>query len=280
MRSISRGTLFAGGVPYILPLKPENAFLPDLEAIPAEVLNRARMLWLNYPNNPTGAVADEDLFLRAIRMAQEHNLLVCHDAAYTQVCFDGYRAPSILEIPGARDVAVEFNSLSKSHNMPGWRLGALVGNQTAMQALFRVKSNLDSGHFRPVLEAATAAMRGDQTWMTERNQLYRQRRDLVVEALQQIGLHVYVPKAAIYVWAETPAGWTDVDFAASILEQAQVSLTPGTVFGAAGSGAVRIALTSPINRLQEAMWRIQKWICTSGGLLIIPRRTSVITESA
>ena len=254
-----RGTIFAGGEVYSLPLLPENGYLPDLEAIPVDVLSRARILWLNYPNNPTGAVADAELFSRAVKLAQAHNLLLCHDAAYTQVCFDGYRAPSILEVPGARQVAVEFNSLSKSHNMPGWRVGAVVGNRQALQALFRVKSNLDSGHFRPILEAAIAAMRGDQSWLKERNQLYQQRRDLVVRALQQMGLAAQVPRAAIYVWAKTPEGWSDIDFATSVLEQAFVSLTPGTVFGAAGKGAVRIALTTPAERLQEAMQRLQHW---------------------
>jgi len=255
----TRGTLFAGGEVFILPLLPENGYLPDLEAIPAKVLKKARILWLNYPNNPTGAVADANLFPRAVELAQAHNLLLCHDAAYTQVCFDGYRAPSILEVPGARQVAVEFNSLSKSHNMPGWRVGAVVGNTKALQALFRVKSNLDSGHFRPVLEAAAAAMRGDQSWLAGRNQLYQQRRDLVVRALQRMGLELQVPKAAIYVWAKTPAGWTDVDFTSSVLEQVYVSLTPGTVFGSAGKGAFRIALTSPLDRLQQAMQRLQAW---------------------
>lgn len=255
----TRGTLFAGGVPFYLPLRPENGYLPDLESIPPAVLSQARILWLNYPNNPTGAVADADLFPVAVKIAQEHGLLVCHDAAYTQVCFDGYRAPSILEIPDARQVAVEFNSLSKSHNMPGWRVGVLVGNRQALQAVFRVKSNLDSGHFRPVLEAAVTAMRGDQGWMVERNQVYQHRRDLVVQALQKMGLSVHVPQAAIYIWAQVPAGWSDVSFAASVLEQSHVSLTPGTVFGAAGAGAVRIALTTPAGRLQEAMQRLQEW---------------------
>lgn len=255
----SRGTIFAGGEVYSLPLLPENGYLPDLEAIPVKVLKRARILWLNYPNNPIGAVADADLFPRAVKLAEANNLLLCHDAAYTQVCFDGYRAPSILEIPGARQVAVEFNSLSKSHNMPGWRVGAVVGNRQALQALFRVKSNLDSGHFRPILEAATTAMCGDQSWLAGRNQRYQQRRDLVVRGLQQLGLEMLVPKAAIYLWVKTPAGWSDIDFATSVLEQAYVSLTPGTVFGAAGKGFVRIALTTPEERLQEAVERLRHW---------------------
>jgi LL-diaminopimelate aminotransferase len=255
----TRGTLFAGGEPYPLYLHPENGYLPDLDAIPIEILKRARLLWLNYPNNPTGAVAGTDFFNRAVEFAHQHNLLLCHDAAYTQVCFEGYRAPSILEIPGARQVAVEFNSLSKSHNMPGWRVGALVGNSQALQALFRLKSNLDSGHFRPILDAAVAAMQGDQTWIAERNRIYQQRRDLVLQAAQRMGLEARVPQAAIYVWAQVPPGWSDLDFTASVLEQVSVSLTPGRIFGAAGERAVRIALTTPTQRLQVAMQRLLDW---------------------
>jgi len=259
----TRGALFAGGEPHFVRLHAGNAYLPDLAAlerhIPSDVLRRARLLWLNYPNNPTGAVANLEFFEQAVAFARRHNLLLCHDAAYTQVCFDGYRAPSLLEIPGALDVAVEFNSLSKSHNMPGWRLGAALGNPQVLQALFRIKTNIDSGHFRPVLDAAVAAMRGDQSWIEERNQVYQARRDVVVAALSRLGLAVSVPQAAIYVWSAVPAGWTALDFATSVLEQSQVSLTPGTVFGAAGEGYVRIALTTPTPALTQAMQRIAAW---------------------
>jgi LL-diaminopimelate aminotransferase len=260
----TRGTLFAGGEPYFLPLIPENGYMPDLSAIPADILRRARILWLNYPNNPTGAVADLSYFERAVRFARQHDLLLCHDAAYTRVCFDGYRAPSLLEAPGAREVAVEFNSLSKSHNMPGWRVGAAVGNPQALQALFRLKTNLDSGHFRPILEAAVAAMRGDQAWLAERNQIYQQRRDLVMRTLHAIGLEADPPKAAIYVWSPIPSGWTSLDFITAVLEKALVSLTPGTVFGLGGEGYIRIALTTATERLQEALERITAF---AGGIV-------------
>ena len=261
--SYTRGTLFAGGEPYFFRLLPQNAFLPDFtelrKSIPVDVLRRARMMWLNYPNNPTGAVAQLSLFEEAVEFARRHNLLLCHDAAYVQVCFDGFQAPSLLEVPGATEVGLEFNSLSKSHNMPGWRLGAAVGNAQALHALFRLKTNLDSGHFRPVLEAAIAAMRSDQAWLQDRNQVYRARRDLVIAALNRLGLEMPAPQGAIYIWSPVPAGWTALDFAASVLEQAHVSLTPGTVFGAAGEGYVRIALTTPTPRLEEAMQRVQSW---------------------
>jgi LL-diaminopimelate aminotransferase len=194
-----------------------------------------------------------------VEFARQHNLLLCHDAAYTQVCFGDYRAPSLLEIPGAMDVAVEFNSLSKSHNMPGWRVGVAVGNPQALQALFRLKTNVDSGHFRPVLDAAVAAMRCDQTWLKERNQVYQIRRDMVVAALGRMGLAATQPQAAIYVWSAVPAGWTALDFVTSVLEQVHVSLTPGIVFGAAGEGYVRIAITTPTQQLAQAMQRLTGW---------------------
>jgi len=253
----ARGTIFAGGEPYLLPLRPENGFLPDLAAAPESVLQRARMLWLNYPNNPTGAAADLGYFAEAVEFARRHNLLLCHDAAYTRVCFDGYRAPSILEVPGAAEVAVEFNSLSKSHNMPGWRVGAVVGNPQALAAVFRLKTNLDSGHFRPILEAAVTALRIEEPWLDDRNRTYQERRDAVVAGLRAAGLEAAAPKAAIYIWSPVPVGWTSLDFASHVLENARVSLTPGTVFGAAGEGFVRISLTSPTARLKEAMERIK-----------------------
>jgi LL-diaminopimelate aminotransferase len=252
----TRGTLFAGGEPYFLPLRRDNDYLPDLDSIPAAVLKRARILWLNYPNNPTGATADLAFFEHSIAFAHRHGLLLCHDAAYAQVCFDGYRAPSLLEIPGASEVAVEFNSLSKSHNMPGWRVGAAVGNPQALQALFRLKTNLDSGHFRPILEAAIAAMQGDQAWLAQRNLVYQGRRDLVVSALRAFGLEATAPKAAIYVWSPIPPGWTSLEFVNAVLEKALVSLTPGTVFGAAGEGFIRISITTANGRLSTALGRL------------------------
>lgn len=255
----TRGALFAGGQPYFFPLLPEKHYLPDLQAIPGDILKRAKLLWLNYPNNPTAAVATLDFFEQAVAFARQHDLLLCHDAAYTQVTFDGFRAPSILEVPGARQVAVEFNSLSKAYNMAGWRAAALVGNAQAIQPLFRVKTNLDSGHFLPVLHASIAALRGDQSWLAERNAQYQQRRDLVVEALRRIHLPVETPLASIYVWSPVPAGWKSADFVSDMLEKTGVSLTPGTIFGERGEGFVRIGLTTDTPQLAEAMRRLATW---------------------
>jgi LL-diaminopimelate aminotransferase len=251
------GTVLAGGLPYCVPLLRERGYLPDLDAVPPEALRNARLLWLNYPNNPTAATASRDFFAAAVEFARRHALLVCHDAAYAQVTFDGYRAPSILEIPGAKEVAVEFNSLSKSHNMAGWRVGAAVGNAQALKSLYAYKTNADSGHFRPIQQAAIAAMTGDQGWLAERNAVYRQRRDCVLSALRSLGLDPATPKASLYVWCPIPTGFTSQQFATHLLEEAGVSLTPGTVFGQQGEGFVRIALTSPIEQIEAAMQRIR-----------------------
>ncbi len=251
-----RAALFAGGEPYPMQLRPERAYLPDFQAIPVEILKRARLLWLNYPHNPTAATAPLEFLAEAVDFARQHNLLLCHDAAYTQVTFDGYRAPSLLSVPGAKEVAVEFNTLSKSHNMAGWRLGVAAGNTAALNALYRVKANADNGHFLPLLEAAVTAMTGDQGWLAERNEIYRQRRDIVVEAFTQVGLNCTVPQASLYVWSVVPAGWTSVDFTNLLLEKAQVSLTPGPVFGACGEGYMRLSFTEPFEQIAEAMSRI------------------------
>jgi len=263
----TRGALFCGAEPYFMPLRPENQFLPDLDAIPASVLRRARLLWLNYPNNPTAAVASHEFFARAVAFAQKQGLLLCHDAPYTQITFDNYRAPSLLEIDGAKEVAVEFNSLSKSHNMAGWRVGALMGNAQALKTFFTLKTNVDSSHFLPILAAAAAAMTGDQAWLAERNQVYRQRRDIVVQAVNEFGLPAQLPQASIYVWCPVPAGWTCLDFVNLILNETLVSLTPGTIFGDNGEGYVRISLTAPAERLNEAMLRMAKLfpLTTKGG---------------
>lgn len=258
-----RAALFAGGEYYSLPLLAAKHYLPDLHAIPTSILARARLLWINYPHNPTSAIATLEYLSDAVDFTRKHSLLLCHDAAYTQVTFDGYRAPSLLAIPGAKDVAVEFNSLSKSHNMAGWRLGAAVGNADILQALYRVKSNVNSGHFLPVMQAAIAAMTGDQSWLGERNQIYQRRRDVVIGVLQQAGLSCMVPKASLYVWFSSPPGWNSEHFADLLLEKASVSLTPGTVFGQYGEGYLRLSLTQPVERIAQAMERIQQ---VMGGL--------------
>lgn len=252
----TQSALLAGGEPYYLPLRAERQFLPDLDAIPESITRRAKILWLNYPNNPTAAVAPPDFFAQAIAFARRHGILLCHDAAYSRVTFDGYLPPSPLQIAGAKEVAIEFNTLSKSHNMAGWRVGAALGQAEALRALYKLKTNADSGHFLPILEAGTVALGTDQSWIEARNRVYQRRRDLVVEGLRRLGLTLSAPLASLYVWAPLPPGWRALEFTSAMLEVAQVSLTPGTVFGAHGEGYLRIALTQPEERIAEAMQRM------------------------
>jgi LL-diaminopimelate aminotransferase len=258
-------TLFAGGKPAYLPLTEEGNFLPELEATPRRILEKAKMMWLNYPNNPTAGVADPDFFNRVVSLAHDHGLLVCHDAAYAQVTFEGYQAPSILQVPGAKEVAVEFNTLSKSHNMAGWRSGVVVGNGEVISLLRSLKTNIDSGQFLPVMEAASAALNGDQAWLIDRNRVYQRRRDIVIDYLGQMGLTPRVPQASLYVWCPIPDGWTARTFAIMLLERAQVSLTPGDIFGAHGEGYVRISLTVPEEMIEVAMQRVKDVLINAGG---------------
>jgi LL-diaminopimelate aminotransferase len=255
----TQGARIAGGQLYGMPLRPEYGFLPDLDVIPPTVANRARLMWLNYPNNPTGANATWAFFERAVAFARRFNILLCHDAAYMQVTYHGYRAPSILEVTGAKEVAVEFNSLSKSHNMAGWRVGVAVGNARALGMLYALKTELDSSHFLPILEAATLALTGDQTWLLERNEAYRKRRDTVVEALRKLGLTVQSPKGSMYVWSPVPIGYSSLVFTETLLEQTGVSLAPGSIFGEHGEGYTRISLVAPVQRVAEAMSRLHTW---------------------
>jgi LL-diaminopimelate aminotransferase len=259
------GASFAGAEPVSVPLLPENGYLPDLGAIPAEVAQRSKILWLNYPNNPTAAVAPLDFFAQAVEFCRHHQILLCHDAAYTQVTFDGYRAHSVLEVPGANEVAIEFNTLSKSHNMAGWRVGVAVGQPAALAALLKFKTHADSAHFLPVLEAATTALTGDQSWLVDRNTIYADRRDLVINALREMGLNPQVPEASLYVWLPLPEAWTSSsEFVLTLLEQAHVSLAPGTIFGSRGEGYVRISLVQPAERLDEAMDRMKNILKVKG----------------
>lgn len=253
------GARFAGAEVCFLPMIEENGYLPDLEAIPPDALRRAKLLWLNYPNNPTGAVASPAFFERVVAFATQHGILVAHDAPYTEITYDGYVAPSILQVPGAKEVAIEFHSVSKTYNMGGWRLGVAAGNAAAVRALSTLKSNIDSGVFRGVMDAAIAALTGDQAWTYERNAHYRRRRDLAVTALRNAGLRVNVPQAAIYVWARLPDGVDDVAWVDGLLEQQFVSLTPGSIFGPHGRGYVRLSLCLADSRLQEAAERIARY---------------------
>jgi LL-diaminopimelate aminotransferase len=259
-QTYKQSALFAGAEPVAVPLLPENQFLPDLLAIPTAVARRAKILWLNYPNNPTAAVAPLDFFAEAVEFCRRHDILLCHDAAYTQVTFDDYQAPSILDIPGAIEVAVEFNTLSKSHNMAGWRSGAAVGQHRAIESLHKIKSHTDSGHFLPVIEASQTALTGDQSWLRERNATYQARRDAVIIPLREMGLEAQNPQASLYVWCKIPSRTTSDQFVLELLEGAHVSLTPGSVFGEQGRDFVRLSLTQPLERIQEAMGRIKNWV--------------------
>jgi len=255
----SIGTMFAGGDCHFLPLIEENDFLPDLDHVPAEVAQRAKLLWINYPNNPTAAVADLDFFERVVAFAKRHELAVCHDAPYTEVAFDGYRPPSFLQAPGARDVGVEFHSLSKSYNMTGWRIGMVVGNEEIVGALTRVKSNLDSGIPQAIQYAAVEALLGDQDCIEEHNAIYQRRRDLVVETLAKIGLRTKPPRASLYVWARIPEGYTSLDFCTKLLDETSVVVTPGSGYGKNGEGYIRLSLTIPDDRLEEGLSRMERW---------------------
>ena len=251
------GTMFAGGESVKLPLSEADGWLPRLEEIPADVAARARILWLNYPNNPTGAVADLAFFERAVQWARDNDVVIAHDLAYADVAYDGYVAPSILEVDGAREVAIEFNSLSKTFNMTGWRVGMAVGNSEVIDALTRVKSNLDSGIPQAIQQMAITALDGPLDAVEARNAHFQRRRDRVVEVLQELGLHVDPPKAALYVWARLPNGErSSADFASRLIEQTGVVITPGASYGAVGEGYVRLSLTLADDRLEEGLRRL------------------------
>ncbi|MBA7476341.1 LL-diaminopimelate aminotransferase [subsurface metagenome] len=255
----SVSTMLAGGESYYMPLRAESDFLPDLNTIPADVLRRAKLLWLNYPNNPTGAVADLDFFNRVVKFAQQHNLAVCHDGPYSEVAFDGYQAPSFMQADDAKEVGVEFHSLSKSYNMTGWRIGMVVGNAKMVNALMRVKSNLDSGIPQAIQYAAIEALTGAQDCIQKHNMIYQRRRDLVVDILNDIGLEAKPPKAGLYVWAKVPEGYTSVDFATDLLDKVGIAVTPGTGYGKNGEGYVRLSLTIPDVRLVRGLSRLAEW---------------------
>jgi len=250
----------AGGACYDLPLDATAGWLPDLDAIPMDVAARAKTLWLNYPNNPTGACAPRAFFERAVRFAHDHDVLLVHDMAYAEVTFEGARPPSILEIPDARAVAVEFHSLSKAYNMAGFRVGMLVGNATIVEGMTRLKSNIDTGIFRPLQIAAARALELPQSWLDARNAIYQRRRDALVAACRALGMQVEVPQAGLYLWPCIPAGQASTDFALNLLERTGVAVTPGTNFGSGGEGYVRISLTVPDAQLDEAVARMSSAI--------------------
>jgi LL-diaminopimelate aminotransferase len=250
-------TMFAGGKSYFMPLLKKNNFLPDLESIPADILKQAKLLFINYPNNPTGATADLGFFTGVVEFARKNNILVCHDAAYTEMNFGDYRAPSFLEVPGAKDVAIEFHSLSKTFNMTGWRIGFAAGNADAIEGLGAIKSNIDSGVFQAVQLAGIEALNSYDTLVSDIMPVYAERRDLMVKGLNDAGLTVYPSMATFYLWVSVPEGYTSADFAAKLLELGVV-VTPGNGFGEPGEGYIRMALTQKLERLKEAIIRIKK----------------------
>jgi LL-diaminopimelate aminotransferase len=250
------GVAMAGARAHTFPLLAGRGFLPDLDTIPTGVADEAVLMWLNYPNNPTGATADLEFLGRAVDFARCHGLLLCHDAPYADVTYDGYVAPSLLQVPGAAEVAVELNSLSKTYNMAGWRIGMAVGNSEALAALAQVKSNMDSGIFRPIQEAAVQAFSTGAGWIAARNQVYRERLDIVLNGLGTSGMTGTLPRATLYVWARVPPGWRSEPFALALLEQRGVAIAPGSFFGPAGEGYVRISVTAPTERVREAMERL------------------------
>ena len=251
---------FAKAKPFFFPLLPQNDYLPDLTAIPEQIARKARIIWLNYPNNPTGAVASLEFFAQALEFCHRYDVLLCHDAAYQQVTFDDYIAPSIFQVPAASKVAVEFGSLSKAYNMAGWRVGFISGNADAVSALLKLKTHADSGLFLPVMEAAVSALSGEQSWVKERNEIYRVRRDLMITGLQEMGLNPNLPQAAIYLWCPVPSRFSSEAFVFSLLKNTHVSVAPGSMFGQRGEGYIRISLTQPEERIKQALDRMGKWL--------------------
>jgi LL-diaminopimelate aminotransferase len=246
---------------FEMPLLAKNDFLPDFSCIPDSVAKKAKLMWLNYPNNPTGAVAPLTFFEEAVRFAKENQIVIAHDAPYVDVCFENYSAPSILQVKGAKEVSIEFNSLSKTYNMAGWRVGMAVGNAEIIRLLRIYKSQLDSSHFKPIMIAAETAILGDQSWINGRNMIYQRRRDIVLETLQELGFYMETPKASLYVWAKLPEKYHDsIAFCNDLLHATGVSITPGVVYGNSGAGFIRISLVISADRLVEAMLRMEKWM--------------------
>jgi len=251
------GTLFAGGESYFMPLKEENSFLPDLARIPRRVLQKSKIIFINYPNNPTSAVAPRAFYEEVIKIAAKYNIIVCHDASYTEIYYDK-KPLSFMQIPGARDVGIEFHSLSKTYNMTGWRIGFAVGNREVLAGLGKVKTNLDSGVFQAIQEAAITALDMDQSGLMLIKNTYRERRDVLYKGLKELGMDLLKPKATFYLWAKVPARFNSMSFVSHMLDKAGVLATPGNGFGEAGEGYVRFALTAPAEKIREAVDRIRK----------------------
>ena len=252
------GAIMAGADPYIMPLTIENGWLPDLDSIPDDIADRARLMWLNYPNNPTAAVAGRDFLAKAVEFCRRHDIVLCHDAPYSEICFDGYRPLSLFEIPGAKDIGLEFHSLSKTFNMTGWRIGWVCGRADLVGLIGQLKTNIDSGIFQAVQWAAIEALNGGEEETRAACDIYARRHRLVADALNSLGWSIKPPRATFYVWAPVPAGYDSIGFASHVLDQVGVNITPGVGFGAHGEGYFRLSVTAPDARLQEAMTRLRK----------------------
>jgi LL-diaminopimelate aminotransferase len=252
------GTIFAGGKPQYFPLKKRNGFIPNLAAIEKKIGPKTKLMFLNYPNNPTGATVSIEFFNQVVALAKKHNIIVCHDAAYTEISYDGYQAPSFMQATGAKDVGIEFHSLSKTCNMTGWRIGFAVGNAEILSGLLFIKSNLDSGVFGAIQEAGITALSGDMGYVTELRNIYQQRRDILVKGLTRCGLSVTIPKAGFYVWVDVPKGYSSMEFTEKLLQEAGIVSTPGVGFGKYGEGFIRMTITTSESRLAEAVDRIAK----------------------
>jgi LL-diaminopimelate aminotransferase len=253
----SVATSFAGGVPYEMPLLEENHFLPDLDTIPEDIRKRAKVMFINYPNNPTSAVTDKGFFKEVVDFASKYNILVCHDAAYTEVAFDGFSPPSFLEVDGTGGVGIEFHSLSKTFNMTGWRLGFAAGNKRAISGLGKVKTNIDSGVFQAVQCAGIEGLKNYSLGMADRMKIYEERRNLFCKGLDEIGIKYNTPKATFYVWFEVPEGYSSKDFTSKLLTEAGIVVTPGNGFGKYGEGYIRVSITIGTERLAEAVKRLK-----------------------
>ena len=252
------GALMAGAEPYVMPLTAANQWLPDLDAIPVEVAQRARLMWLNYPNNPTAAVADREFLVRAVAFCARHGIVLCHDAPYSEIAFDGYRPLTLFEIPGAKEIGLEFHSLSKTYNMTGWRIGWVCGRADLVGLIGQLKTNIDSGIFQAVQWAAIEALSGGDHETRAACDVYARRHRLVADTLNALGWNIQTPRATFYVWAPVPAGYDSIGFASHVLDEVGVNITPGVGFGAHGEGYFRLSVTAPDARLEEAMGRMRK----------------------
>ncbi len=251
-------TIFAGGTPYSMPLLEENGFLPDLDAIPEEVAKKSKLMFLNYPNNPTGAVATKEFFKKAVDFCKKYDILLCSDMAYSEMTYDGYKAPSVLEVEGGMDVALEFYSHSKSYNMTGWRVGFVCGNKDAVKALGTIKNNIDSGTFKAIQDAAIKAFEIDESYIESLNNVYQERRDVMEAGLKELGWDIKPSKATFYIWIPVPQGYTSEQFATKMLEEAAIVVPPGNGYGKYGEGYIRIALTKDVEVLKKCINRMKE----------------------